>query len=199
MLSFILVAVLLLCATVQANTEIRHFRPTVISNHHRCLDQLSPAVLLAPHTSTEVVKLAALENTDADLSEKAHWYCLRDLEHGHSYELRVSYAATTPSDFNIDIFTGAEMQRLFNASDLATHAKVTASYAGVSNVPGMENVHIPYIFVLDAHVWGLPTQALKLIAVLAVVIAFSLLFVTPRLVAAINSVLSEPDVPSKQD
>ncbi|KAJ2342060.1 hypothetical protein GGH92_005543, partial [Coemansia sp. RSA 2673] len=41
------------------------------------------------------------------------------------------------------------------------------------------------------HIAGLPVQALKLIAVLVLVVLFGLLVETPRLISKINSVVAE--------
>ncbi|KAJ2453286.1 hypothetical protein EV183_002343 [Coemansia sp. RSA 2336] len=176
---------------VLGNTEIRHFRPHV-HKHARCLEALSPVVLTSPHTLTEITNISTLESSAAQTA-KEHWYCLENLE-PHLYELRVSYAATDPSSFNIEIFTEAELKKLVDVDGdlpIALHAKISASYAGVSNIPGLEEKPVPYILALERHVWGVPIQALLLIAVLVAVVAFSLAVVTPRIIAQIDLVLSE--------
>ncbi|KAJ1897980.1 hypothetical protein LPJ66_003037 [Kickxella alabastrina] len=223
----------LICSGVFGNTEIRHFRPPAIntdSHFHvhqseikHQLSRLIPGQVLlsSPYTSTGTELIASLQSVNSTRQDRERWYCLADLEPNESYELRVSYAATTPADFTIEIFTIDQMAKLhgvavdaFDANPLESqgnpntltsgarltmYTKVTASYSGVSVVPRMEDRRVPYVFVLEKHVLGLPIQAIKLIAVLVVVIAFSLLWVTPCILAKIKAVLAEETVPPKQD
>ncbi|KAJ2444910.1 hypothetical protein IWW46_001766 [Coemansia sp. RSA 2440] len=201
----------LLCASVLGNTEIRHFRPIVDGQKAHCSHKLPATILIAPFTQTDTVTIASLESTKHNRQDKEHWYCLRNLEPGLSHELRISYAATTPSRFIIDIFSSSEVQQLYNltneqvllgqedAAEQIMYARVTVSYAGASHIQGLENDDIPYIFTLEKHILGLPVQALWLIAVIVAVVALSLLVVTPKLQAVINSVLSEPAKAQKED
>ncbi|KAJ2159087.1 hypothetical protein GGF46_003288 [Coemansia sp. RSA 552] len=116
--------VTLLCGLVAGNTEIRHFRPNGDATaqpidkagQQQQLSALIPnhTTLTAPYTSTGVEVIHALESADHGSEEKERWYVLRGLDAGHSYELRVSYAASTPSDFYIDLYSVSGFARLHN-------------------------------------------------------------------------------------
>ncbi|KAJ2700106.1 hypothetical protein FB645_005113 [Coemansia sp. IMI 203386] len=152
------------------------------------------------------------------MAEREKWYCLQNLFANHSYEVRVSYAATTPADFHIELYTLENMASIYNVSFggngsvgkhvygaqdnrlVTMYARVSAVYSGMSTAAAnMENHRIPYRFVLEKHVLGLPYQALKLIAAIVAVLVVSFAVVVPRLLTALNAVIAETNQKSKQE
>ncbi|KAJ2778010.1 hypothetical protein H4R18_004859 [Coemansia javaensis] len=136
------------CAGVRGNTEIRHFRPSAGGHAHpsqRVLDLVAAAipnqaVLAGPYTISGIEEVAPAGSAIAGDAAKARWYRLQGLEPGRSYEVRISYAASTPADFGIALYTVAEiMDRHGIALDdrgaaqdgVTMYARVTATYTGV--------------------------------------------------------------------
>ncbi|KAJ2896337.1 hypothetical protein GGI21_003871 [Coemansia aciculifera] len=219
MLVALVVLLSCLCRVANGNTCIRHFSPTTEhqSPGRHTLDQISAllpgglSVLSAPYTSSPIATISTYQSTNASRADKENWYLLDDTLLGASYELRISNAAATGVDFDIVLYSAsdviqllnetaiaavADKKRLFGAAvQIAVYAKVTASYTGHSTWPDVANRPATYIIVLEKHVFGLPVQALKLIAVLAVAIMAGLFVVTPRLVAKLNSVAVEEEKP----
>ncbi|PIA18278.1 hypothetical protein COEREDRAFT_79785 [Coemansia reversa NRRL 1564] len=216
LLNYIFALLLFLCTSVCANTEIRHFRlddadsdlyPTQEIQALVAKKLTASKLLAGPYEKTEIESIYAVESKKYDSKYKEKWYQLSNIQPGCSYELRISYAASMPSNFEITLYTVSQVARIFNIiQDKATmdaqeskqqgrkiimYAKVTSSYVGISHIPGMEDQAVPYILVLEKHVLGLPVQALKLVGVLVIVIAISLLVVTPRILAKIDNVLAE--------
>ncbi|KAI9499908.1 hypothetical protein BX070DRAFT_255623 [Coemansia spiralis] len=180
----------MLCALVFANTEIRHFTPTDESSETASISQLSRDKIVAalvpslksltgPYETIEFEKLAYLQSTNTTATDRENWYALRNLENGRRYEIRVSYAATTPSDFQLTLFTFGDLLNTYGKSikeaavsagvqnmetsehqeglaNVAMYVKVAALYAGVSTMPGLENQLVPYVLTLEKHVYGLP-------------------------------------------
>ncbi|KAJ2858640.1 hypothetical protein J3B02_000020 [Coemansia erecta] len=217
-------ALLAITSLVQANTEIRHFRPSGYAN-----PAINPAEVLqtlashlpeqtkltAPYSSTDIQTISSVQSTNSTKRQRENWYLLQNLHIGHSYEVRVSYAATTPSDFLIDLYTLDSLASTFDLSlgtksdrqkaedidgTVAMYARVTAVYSGVSAImDDMQNARIAYRFVLEKHVLGLPYQALKLIAAIIVVLGISFLVVVPRVLEIVNSALIETKQKSKKE
>ncbi|KAJ1861131.1 hypothetical protein LPJ73_001113 [Coemansia sp. RSA 2703] len=211
-LSYVLSTLIILILgiiTASANTEIKHFVPAAIATDTngqanvdisavlRELDQkiTTPTIMTAPYTSADMQTIACQQSSNSSISEKEQWYLLENLVAGMSYELRVSYAATTPADFSIEIFTLEQMASMYNLTFFTVvspmYARVIASYAGLSVVPGLENQRIPYNFVLEKHVFGLPMQALKLIAVILAVVFVTFAWIVPRVLAMIDKALAD--------
>ncbi|KAJ1663773.1 hypothetical protein IW140_004525 [Coemansia sp. RSA 1813] len=224
--SRILVLLAAFCSLACANTEIRHFKPTreptTIKSTETSLTQagkdaiavslvpnLTP--LTGPYETVEFEKIAYQQSTNS--TNKERWYSLRDLAYGKTYELRVSYAATTPSDFEITLFSfdellahygkpPSEINRITmsgsatNSEEMQStytvmYSRVTALYSGVSTVPGLENQQVSYMLTLEKHVLGLPVQALWLILVLVVVIFAAIFIVAPRVLSTIDGIIEE--------
>ncbi|KAJ2029245.1 hypothetical protein IWW57_001801 [Coemansia sp. S610] len=202
---------LLLCRNAAANTCIRHFAPTA---KHKSPDALALdliaaltpggfSMLSAPYTLAPAATISTQQSSNASRAEKEQWYYLDNLGLGVSYELRISNAAATGVDFEIELYSADDVLRLHNKpagsaelsskveGKLAIFSKVTASYAGHSTWPSVENWPVAYVIVLEKHVAGLPLQALKLIAVLVPVVLAGLFVATPRLIAMINAVVAE--------
>ncbi|KAJ1734239.1 hypothetical protein LPJ61_001178 [Coemansia biformis] len=219
----LLALVLAACANVRGNTEVRRFRLDLDTPMHqspllqRRIDGVLPnqTALAAPFTTSGIEAIYAAESTTASSEDRVRWYRLQGLEPGRSYELRVSYAATPPSSFDIALYSVLEVLRLFNAApgreetphmqdsapraELDMYAKVTVSYTGHSHIVDMENRQVRYIIALERHVLGLPVRAYKLVGALVVVVIFSLLVVAPRILAAADAVLAEDTKQHKKD
>lgn len=171
---------------VLANTSIRHFTPAEIAaSHPLAIDNIAIArTLLAPTDNTldPIESLYSLQSTNTTEPDRHRWYKLTGLKNDASYELRVSYAATTPADFHIAIY---RLGQLSNSIDLAAH--ITADYEGVSVYPEMQNRPIPFVLTLEERVLGLvPLQAIKLATVLIPVLLFAFFVATPWLTRKIQ-------------
>ncbi|KAJ2728620.1 hypothetical protein IW152_005918 [Coemansia sp. BCRC 34962] len=211
--ALLLVVATLLCLirNVAANTCIRHFS---LAAKHKSPDALALglitaltpggfSVLSAPYTLAPTATISTQQSSNASRAEKEQWYYLDNLRLGVSYELRISNAAATGVDFGIELYSTDDVLRLHDKptssvelsskvdGKLAIFAKVTASYAGYSTWPSVENWPVDYVIVLEKHVAGLPLQALKLIAVLVPVVLVGLFVATPRLITMINTVVAE--------
>ncbi|KAG0202587.1 hypothetical protein BGX28_004933 [Mortierella sp. GBA30] len=123
------------------------------------------------------------------------WYVLQGLDDGASYELRVSYPATSPADFELLIWTLNEAQEhvpknvhLLDYFPKETmFVRIKATYTGISyrstgnsESQSPETLPIPYNLVLEKLYFMIPYQALKLIAVIAVAVIVGLGFLVPR-------------------
>lgn len=141
-------------------------------------------MLLAPTDNTldPIESLYSLQSTNTTESDRHRWYKLTGLKNDASYELRVSYAATTPADFHITIY---RLGQLSNSIDLVAH--ITADYEGVSIYPEMQNRPIPFVLTLEERILGLvPLQAIKLATVLIPVLLFGFFVATPWLTSKIQ-------------
>ncbi|KAF9190848.1 hypothetical protein BGZ51_008133 [Haplosporangium sp. Z 767] len=128
------------------------------------------------------------------------WYVLKGLEDGVSFELRVSYPATSPADFEMSVWTLQEAQehlskdiRLVDFFEEQTmFARIKATYTGVSyrsysehdsskGDAGPEELPVPFNLVLERLYFMIPYQALKLAVVIAVVAVAGVGFLGPRI------------------
>ncbi|KAI1314984.1 hypothetical protein EDD11_001420 [Mortierella claussenii] len=130
------------------------------------------------------------------------WYVLENLDHGASYELRVSYPATSPADFEIMVWTLSEAQdhcaqdvrldKLFDKHIMI--ARIKATYTGVSyrsnGVSGPEVRPIPFNLVLERLYFMIPYQALKLAAAIAGVVMVGLGYMVPKIHRALLNAAS---------
>ncbi|KAG0257309.1 hypothetical protein BG011_004023 [Mortierella polycephala] len=127
------------------------------------------------------------------------WYVLKDLEDGVSFELRVSYPATSPADFEMSVWTLQEAQEHLSKDirlvdlfpEQTMFARIKATYTGVSyrshseqssseGGAGPETLPVPFNVVLERLYFMIPYQALKLAAVIAVVAVVGIRFLGPR-------------------
>ncbi|KAG0357807.1 hypothetical protein BC939DRAFT_459541 [Gamsiella multidivaricata] len=134
----------------------------------------------------------AIVGTDPQ-SRELRWYVLEHLEDGASYELRVSYPATYPTDFEIAVWTLEQAQEQLPKDIHLVHrlpqntmiASIRAAYAGVSymtdGVSGPETFPIPYNLVLERLYFMIPYQALKLAAAIVVAAVFGLGYLVPNI------------------
>ncbi|KAG0360841.1 hypothetical protein BGX24_005475 [Mortierella sp. AD032] len=132
------------------------------------------------------------------------WYVLKDLDNKASFELRISYPATSPADFDLSVWTLTEAQEQLPTSvDLLDHfsentmfARIKATYTGVSyvsdgNAPSPETLPVPFNLVLERLYLLIPYQALKLAAVIAVVAVIGLGSYKKFAMTDINTVRTE--------
>ncbi|KAI8090145.1 uncharacterized protein B0P05DRAFT_529546 [Gilbertella persicaria] len=127
-----LLLLLLWIACIQANTEkaILHVNqvPSIPcqSNSH---------VLLSPPFTQIQQSLIP--------SSKAI-YVLDHLEYGSKYEIRISYPAITPADFDIHILNGCQQQ-----DGIAYLIQISANYTGISTLQGIASHPITFHLVLE--------------------------------------------------
>ncbi|KAJ1966540.1 hypothetical protein IWQ62_002410 [Dispira parvispora] len=129
------------------------------------------------------------------------WYVLTDLEVGERYEARVSYPATAPTDFLLDVFEPKEMLHVLNVSlptyesssfeALQTDSAISSSstairflrvralYAGVSHLPNREKQPLQYNIVLELVYFYIPFQSYKLVVVILLTILFAVFIFNP--------------------
>ncbi|KAG0220575.1 hypothetical protein BGX31_010839 [Mortierella sp. GBA43] len=142
------------------------------------------------HQSRPLIK--EIESGQVDLQNREFkWYVLEDLEDGASFELRISYPATSPADFDMVVWTLDEAQAHVpkdlvlkeHFSQNTMLARIKATYTGVSyrsdGVTGPETRPVPYNIVLERLYFMIPYQALKLAAVLVVVVVVGLGYLVP--------------------
>ncbi|KAG0017033.1 hypothetical protein BGZ81_010934 [Podila clonocystis] len=134
-----------------------------------------------------------------DLQNREYkWYALDALSQGASFELRISYPATSPADFDMSVWTMTEAQKHVPRSiQLIDHfnkdtmfARIKATYTGVSYRAGPESKLVPYNLVLERLYMHIPYQALKLAAVIAVAVVGGLGVLVPRLHGYLQAVAS---------
>ncbi|KAF8939568.1 hypothetical protein BGZ58_009356 [Dissophora ornata] len=130
------------------------------------------------------------------------WYVLEGLEDGASFELRISYPATSPADFEMTVWTLDQVQGLVpNSTHLfeqftqeTMFARIKATYTGVSyrsdGISGPETLPVPYNLVLERLYLLIPYQALKLAAVIIIAVIVGLGFVAPNIRLALLDVAS---------
>ncbi|RUS15745.1 hypothetical protein BC937DRAFT_92051 [Endogone sp. FLAS-F59071] len=115
------------------------------------------------------------------------WYTLEALVDNESYEARISYAATTPTDFKLLLLSYSDMIKIANFSDLVPHLVdstngqqpisifpnqfllVEGVFTGVSYIPSAKQNPVSYNIVLEkVYLGGIPYQAGKLaVAIIA--------------------------------
>ncbi|KAF9922053.1 hypothetical protein FBU30_007848 [Linnemannia zychae] len=140
------------------------------------------------------------------------WYALKNLEDNASFELRISYPATSPADFEMSVWTFAEAQEWLPSNiSLLDHfptntmfARIKATYTGVSYLSNgdsfsPETLPIPFNLVLERLYFMIPYQALKLAGVIAVVAVAGLGYVVPRIYCALLVVATQDPRSRKTD
>ncbi|CAG8566835.1 3391_t:CDS:2 [Paraglomus brasilianum] len=144
--------------------------------------------------------------------DKERWYILDELEQGHTYEARVSYAASSPTEFVMEILGMEETATILKErgvlEELADHKdakvnttrrvlRVRAIYAGVSIVPGRESQAIKYNIVLETLTYGIPYVAIKLVIVLIAIIGVSLFLIVPSVWKTLQTIRELEEVNQK--
>ncbi|KAI8052340.1 hypothetical protein BDF22DRAFT_655876 [Syncephalis plumigaleata] len=92
-----------------------------------------------------------------DSKNMERWYLLSNITQGERYECRISYGATTPTDFVMSLLRYDEVDSLlFTEQSSETELvepvmettqlilRVQAIYAGVSNLPNLSKQPVPY-------------------------------------------------------
>ncbi|CAB4394237.1 unnamed protein product [Rhizophagus irregularis] len=146
-------------------------------------EQEGLVTLTPPYTIQRYERIVPFINADEitqnKTGQKEKWYILDGLEEGNTYETRVSYAATSPTTFVLEIMGFEEALNIFkkrqnleitqsNSQQIITTKKllrVSAKYEGVSNIPGREFRPIIYNIVLETLTYGVPRVAFKLILI----------------------------------
>ncbi|KAG0043562.1 hypothetical protein BGZ83_011264 [Gryganskiella cystojenkinii] len=147
---------------------------------------------------------AILQEEDLE-NREFQWYVLQDLDEGASFELRISYPATSPADFEMKVWTMVEAQEHVPKSiQLSEHfskntmfARIKATYTGVSyqssppaqqsdqegsgsnSSGGPESRPVPYNLVLERLYFHIPYQALKLAVAIALAVVLGLGYGVP--------------------
>lgn len=109
------------------------------------------------------------------------WFTLKDLVPGMRYEARISYPATSPTDFSLTLENDCLL-------------RVEAVYSGVSNIPGMENAPVTYDIVLENLYLGfLFYQVYKVVIAIVLVLVFGQFVVIPRVRSMIQQHVDSHD------
>ncbi|KAF9919396.1 hypothetical protein BX616_000007 [Lobosporangium transversale] len=214
---------LILSSLVQANTEKIIFAAkfNCISTTDRfnsdlqedqgAVDPTRWKQMVPPHTIVRFESILpknvqssslAYSNQTHSQTENSKWYVLQGLEDSVMYELRVSYPASSPADFNIAVWTLSEAQK-YLSKDLRLDkyftknvmlAHVDATYTGISYLTNKdqypEKLPIPYNLVLERLYFRIPYQALKLAVTIAVVAIIGLKYIVPKAHSALKEVSS---------
>ncbi|CAJ0843874.1 15350_t:CDS:2 [Entrophospora sp. SA101] len=145
-----------------------------------------------------IVPFKNYEEFNNDLNgEKEKWYVLDELEKDYTYETRVSYAATSPTDFILEIISLEDAARIIkarkgldylesNPNQIITitnkrFLRVRAIYTGVSNVSQKESKPVIYNIVLETLTFGVPRVAFKLALVLGIAVGVGYYIFIPKI------------------
>ncbi|KAJ1905178.1 hypothetical protein IWQ60_012334 [Tieghemiomyces parasiticus] len=96
--------------------QLTYFNPLVA--HRQTHTAPFPATDGEPAAASDT-RLAANLPSHVNLTSPfalEHWYILAHLSKAHSYEARVSYPASSPADFQLDIFTLADVVEALNST-----------------------------------------------------------------------------------
>ncbi|ORY06064.1 hypothetical protein K493DRAFT_296138 [Basidiobolus meristosporus CBS 931.73] len=123
------------------------------------------------------------------------WFILDHLKIDEVYEARVSYAATTPTDFILAIFDYEEVAQILQPGKKAVlqeieevehmletttkFLRIRAKYTGVSHIPGRELIPVRYNLVLETLYLGIPYQAYKVVLVILICCALGAFVLVP--------------------
>ncbi|CAI2186788.1 18205_t:CDS:2 [Funneliformis geosporum] len=171
-------------------------------------EQGSLLTLTPPYTIKryeQIVPFKSVDEFSQDKSgEKEKWYILDDLEEGKTYETRVSYAATSPTTFVLEIMGFEEAANIFekrknleipqsNSQPILTTTKkllrVRAIYEGVSIIPGRESRPIIYNIVLETLTYGVPRVAFKLVLTLALILGIGYYICVPMFYSSLQKLI----------
>lgn len=149
------------------------------------------------------------------------WYRLQGIQSGGGYEARISYPATSPTDFKIMLLNYTQVYSILNdpilhgssnsaefqdflESDNDMDLKVLhdmkytlylfveGNYTGVSTVEGVEFRPVKYNLALEQlHLGFIPNQAYKLAISLLIVVGLGVFFVVPGFWRHIMTTISE--------
>nr|CAG8483592.1 5462_t:CDS:2 [Entrophospora candida] len=162
---------------------------------HEANSTLKPPYTIQRYES--IVPFKNYEEFNNDLNgEKEKWYVLDELEKDYTYETRVSYAATSPTDFILEIISLEDAARIIKARKGLNYLesnpnqititnkrflRVRAIYTGVSNVPQKESKPVIYNIVLETLTFGVPRVAFKLALVLGIAVGVGYYIFIPKI------------------
>ncbi|PKK72369.1 hypothetical protein RhiirC2_742921, partial [Rhizophagus irregularis] len=170
-------------------------------------EQEGLVTLTPPYTIQRYERIVPFINADEitqnKTGQKEKWYILDGLEEGNTYETRVSYAATSPTTFVLEIMGFEEALNIFkkrqnleitqsNSQQIITTKKllrVSAKYEGVSNIPGREFRPIIYNIVLETLTYGVPRVAFKLILMLALILGIGYFICVPMFYSSLQKLI----------
>ncbi|GAB5588491.1 hypothetical protein Unana1_03391 [Umbelopsis nana] len=137
------------------------------------------------------------------------WYRLHGLQDGGGYEARISYPATSPTDFRLTLLNHSQLYSILNdptqygsshttefndfvesesdtsideglVHNTTLFLLVEGNYTGISMVKGVEFRPVKYNIALEKlHMGFIPNQAYKLAISLLVAVGFGAVFVVP--------------------
>ncbi|KAG9292030.1 hypothetical protein G9A89_017929 [Geosiphon pyriformis] len=214
-----------------ANTEKEVFTCTTGIYLQNVVDQINTwslnrnlSTLIPPYTIIRhnfIVPFATLEefsrsflsnksHLNINVTDKEHWYILDELNEGDTYEVRVSYAATSPTNFvqeildiealSIFLRNRGDFKELNQESEMKPQKiftttrflRVRGIYDGYSIFPGKEYQPVKYN-IERLMLLGVPRVAFKLILLLGFSILFTYFVITPKIWAILVKIRDEPD------
>ncbi|KAI9494138.1 hypothetical protein BDB00DRAFT_956018 [Zychaea mexicana] len=192
---------LLLCSialvVVQGNTEKLIFRAKELDSakldcvhdeHYHNVQVLKP-----PYSTVQRVIVPRNAVAPTTTENTQHWYSLDELQIDSSYELRISYPATSPTDFYLKLYRACQDNSGSNRNKRLL--LVEGDYAGVSNVPGMDLASITYDIVLENLYLGfLFYQVYKIAAAVAVVLLLGQFVILPKIRRVIQESVASNDL-----
>ncbi|KAI9275667.1 hypothetical protein BDA99DRAFT_496153 [Phascolomyces articulosus] len=196
--SFLLLSiVLLLCVElVQGNTEKLMFSASWDDQVECINDRQDGHVLNPPYSTTQRVIIPHSPNTTITPSLSQHWYILDELRTDMNYELRISYPATSPTDFKLTLYQVCHKDNGNDNKNERRIVLVEADYAGVSNIPGMESAPVKYDIVLENLYLGfLFYQVYKIAAAVAVVLLLGQFIILPK----VQRIITQASMDSKNN
>ncbi|KAG2223473.1 hypothetical protein INT45_001221, partial [Circinella minor] len=132
-------------------------------------------VLKPPYSTIQRALIPRTPNTTITPSLSQHWYTLDKLQTDMNYEVRISYPATSPTDFYLTLY------RICN-NDNKRYLLVQGDYAGVSNIPGIESSPVTYDIVLENLYLGfLFYQVYKISAAIVIVLLLGQFVILPKI------------------
>ncbi|RIA96880.1 hypothetical protein C1645_814719 [Glomus cerebriforme] len=210
----------LLIKQTKANIEKEVFISNVVGISEKIYKEISEwseqeglVTLIPPYSIQRYEQIVPFKNIDEiaqdKIGQKEKWYILDGLEEGNTYEARVSYAATSPTTFVLEIMGFEEAANIFkrrknleitqsNSQQIITTTKkllrVKAIYEGVSNVPGRESRPIIYNIVLETLTYGVPRVAFKLILTLALILGVGYFICVPLFYSSLQKLIEVAQV-----
>ncbi|KAJ1979869.1 hypothetical protein H4R35_001350 [Dimargaris xerosporica] len=163
--------------TIHTHQQLLPFPPELAN-----LTYYSPA-----HQLLQTSQLEAAQWLPAE-----QWYVLAKLDPARLYEVRVSYPASQPFDFELELFSPHLVLEQLNVTlplppEDSTQASITATqflrvralYAGVSHLPNREKQPVAFNIVLEQLYFYIPFQAYKLVLVILLVVGFAVFVANP--------------------
>ncbi|CAG8457533.1 4871_t:CDS:2 [Acaulospora colombiana] len=196
------------CDLAHANIEKEVFSSNVDEvpgSIYREVGEWNMLTLTPPYTIQRYERVTPFRNleefSNALTGEKENWYILDGLEEGNTYEARVSYSATSPTTFVLEIMGVEDAARTLRKSPqdheptsesrVSTTKKlirVRAIHAGVSIIPGRDIQPVAYNIVLETLTYGIPHVAFKLILFLGVTMGVAYFIFVPKIYKALRKV-----------